>query len=590
MFGKILRGILLVILGMILGIGCVAGAAVVAYKSMTVGQVADLIQLEDDVVGAELRDKTIEEAIKFAGDLGSKNVGELEELFPVIETKLNELLDYQIGENGKLSDLLTVDQEKLKQVSLSSLGANFNEIFQITASLSSLSEILAFELPAMPMFDPDNENGIALLPITEAMTELSARLDFNTMTLGDLQDEFGVQLFADAEEEATLVDKILDRTWAINDISENIAGKIDGLKLSDLDIVIENDLFGEIVGTGDDELTIGQLKTDVTERMDGITLSELFDVTGTPLASMGDMTFGELKESGAVTDAINGIVLTDILGEQEKGSVLYAICHRDGSAVTVGELSDRVNELTIDELIEIGDDGVLAVFKGLKLSDLGDEAVVRGAIDGLELNKIITPAEGDTLMKALLTDEEGKPVTVSGISERVNEVKLEDLLGPAEPDNQILAALYRKNTTLKNIQTVIAELTITEVFADVAVFAEKDGTHPYYDTYTLDASTGAYTNTKAQGTTGYCLTESASVWLFLLYDYDAGTDTFTPAQDITLMRINDRVNGASAAFRNVPIEALWEVGLIGGGQPDEAIRYKTIAEVIAVIGAIPFAA
>ena len=30
--------------------------------------------------------------------------------------------------------------------------------------------------------------------------------------------------------------------------------------------------------------------------------------------------------------------------------------------------------------------------------------------------------------------------------------------------------------------------------------------------------------------------------------------------------------------------------MIGGGQPDEAIRYKTIAEVIAVIGAIPFAA
>ncbi len=588
MFGKILRGMLLVLLGIVLGIGCVAGVGIVAYKTLTVGQIADLVRLEEDVVGEDLRDKTIEEAILFAGDLGSKNVGELEQLFPVIETKLDELLEYQIGENGSLSDLVTVDRERLKQSSLSTLGADFNDIFQITASLSSLSKILEFELPNMPLFDPNNVNGIAQLPLNEAITELSERLDFDTMTLGDLQDEFGVKLFAAAGESLTLVDKILERTWAINGISGKLSDKIDSLKLSDLDIVIENDLFNEIVGTGDDELTIGQLQTDVTERIDQLTLSELFDVTGTPLASMGDMTFGELKESGALTDAVNNICLVDILGEQEEGTILYAICYRDGVKVTVGELSARIDELTIDELIQIEDDGVLAVFKGLKISDLGDETTVRGAIDGLKLNKIITTAEDDRLMNALLYDADGKPVTVGGISERVNEVKLEDLLGSDAADNHILAALYRKNTTLKNIRTVISELTITEVFPDVKVFTEKNGMFENYDTYTLNAETGAYTNTKTSGTTNYCLADGASVWLFILYDYNASTHTFTPASDITLMNINARVNGATDAFKAVPIEALWEAGLIGGGQPNEGIRHKTLEELISLIGTLPF--
>ena len=45
MFGKILKGILLVILGMVLGIAGVAGAGVIAYKSVTVGQIADIARL-----------------------------------------------------------------------------------------------------------------------------------------------------------------------------------------------------------------------------------------------------------------------------------------------------------------------------------------------------------------------------------------------------------------------------------------------------------------------------------------------------------------------------------------------------------------
>lgn len=82
MFGKILKGILLVILGMVLGIAGVAGAGVIAYKSVTVGQIADIARLGEDVVGEELRGKTVEEAIAFVGSLSNQSVGEIEALSP----------------------------------------------------------------------------------------------------------------------------------------------------------------------------------------------------------------------------------------------------------------------------------------------------------------------------------------------------------------------------------------------------------------------------------------------------------------------------------------------------------------------------
>lgn len=680
MFGKILKGILLVILGMVLGIAGVAGAGVIAYKSVTVGQIADIARLGEDVVGEELRGKTVEEAIAFVGSLSNQSVGEIEALFPIIETKIDELENYQIG-SGKLSDLLTIDHEKLKAASLSDLGANFNEIFQITASLASLSTILEFSLPEMPLFDADSADSIANLPITEAMTELSARLNFNEMTLGDLQDDFGIKLFADASGEETLVDKILERDWAINDIAQSLTDKVDTLKLSDLDIHIDNDLFVKIIGEGEDELSIGEIQTEITARIDAIALGdivtdientplksmaeltvgelrdgstisqeiknialadvlepapdsvlykicyytengeqkettvggltdrvdslkigELIDVGDTPLKSMADMTIGELGEPNAVQNMIDDIALEDILGGSQNNKILTALFTMpDGGKTTVSQIGERLDTLVLGDMVEIPEGSFLVSFADLTVSDLGDSAKIQSTVDGVTLESVLGKdlTEGSILYAICYRTENGEkvPVTVGELGSRVEEVELKEILGEElAAQNPIIAALYEKGANLKNIGDVLSALTLTDVFADeITVFVEKEaGTYSSHDTYVRDAE-GNYTKKEnpSAGETVYRLSGQSNIWLFLLYDYDKETQTYRSAESVPLVKVNERVEAAAAMFNNVPLESLWEIGLLGtvdpdgANQPDEKIRDLTISELVTLVGKIP---
>ena len=602
MFGKILKGILLVILGMVLGIAGVAGAGVIAYKSVTVGQIADIARLGEDVVGEELRGKTVEEAIAFVGSLSNQSVGEIEALFPIIETKIDELENYQIG-SGKLSDLLTIDHDKLKAASLSDLGANFNEIFQITASLASLSTILEFSLPEMPLFDADSADSIANLPITEAMTELSARLNFNEMTLGDLQDDFGIRLFADASGEETLVDKILERDWAINDIAQSLTDKVDTLKLSDLDIHIDNDLFVKIIGEGEDELSIGEIQTEITARIDAIALGDIVtDIENTPLKSMADMTIGELGEPNAVQNMIDDIALEDILGGSQNNKILTALFTMpDGGKTTVSQIGERLDTLVLGDMVEIPEGSFLVSFADLTVGDLGDSAKIQSTVDGVTLESVLGKdlTEGSILYAICYRTENGEkvPVTVGELGSRVEEVKLKEILGEElAAQNPIIAALYEKGANLKNIGDVLSALTLTDVFADeITVFVEKEaGTYSLHDTYVRDAE-GNYTKKEnpSAGETVYRLSGQSNIWLFLLYDYDKETQTYRSAESVPLVKVNERVEAAAAMFNNVPLESLWEIGLLGtvdpagANQPDEKIRDLTISELVTLVGKIP---
>lgn len=602
MFGKILKGILLVILGMVLGIAGVAGAGVIAYKSVTVGQIADIARLGEDVVGEELRGKTVEEAIAFVGSLSNQSVGEIEALFPIIETKIDELENYQIG-SGKLSDLLTIDHDKLKAASLSDLGANFNEIFQITASLASLSTILEFSLPEMPLFDADSADSIANLPITEAMTELSARLNFNEMTLGDLQDDFGIRLFADASGEETLVDKILERDWAINDIAQSLTDKVDTLKLSDLDIHIDNDLFVKIIGEGEDELSIGEIQTEITARIDAIALGDIVtDIENTPLKSMAELTVGELRDGSTISQEIKNIALEDILGGSQNNKILTALFTMpDGGKTTVSQIGERLDTLVLGDMVEIPEGSFLVSFADLTVGDLGDSAKIQSTVDGVTLESVLGKdlTEGSILYAICYRTENGEkvPVTVGELGSRVEEVKLKEILGEElAAQNPIIAALYEKGANLKNIGDVLSALTLTDVFADeITVFVEKEaGTYSLHDTYVRDAE-GNYTKKEnpSAGETVYRLSGQSNIWLFLLYDYDKETQTYRSAESVPLVKVNERVEAAAAMFNNVPLESLWEIGLLGtvdpagANQPDEKIRDLTISELVTLVGKIP---
>ena len=85
----------------------------------------------------------------------------------------------------------------------------------------------------------------------------------------------------------------------------------------------------------------------------------------------------------------------------------------------------------------------------------------------------------------------------------------------------------------------------------------------------------------------------SNIWLFLLYDYDKETQTYRSAESVPLVKVNERVEAAAAMFNNVPLESLWEIGLLGtvdpagANQPDKKIRDLTISELVTLVGKIP---
>ena len=143
---------------------------------------------------------------------------------------------------------------------------------------------------------------------------------------------------------------------------------------------------------------------------------------------------------------------------------------------------------------------------------------------------------------------------------------------------------------------MLSALTLTDVFADeITVFVEKEaGTYSLHDTYVRDAE-GNYTKKEnpSAGETVYRLSGQSNIWLFLLYDYDKETQTYRSAESVPLVKVNERVEAAAAMFNNVPLESLWEIGLLGtvdpagANQPDEKIRDLTISELVTLVGKIP---
>lgn len=252
-------------------------------------------------------------------------------------------------------------------------------------------------------------------------------------------------------------------------------------------------------------------------------------------------------------------------------------------------------------MVEIPEGSFLVSFADLTVSDLGDSAKIQSTVDGVTLESVLGKdlTEGSILYAICYRTENGEkvPVTVGELGSRVEEVELKEILGEElAAQNPIIAALYEKGANLKNIGNVLSALTLTDVFADeITVFVEKAaGTYSLHDTYVRDAE-GNYTKKEnpSAGETVYRLSGQSNIWLFLLYDYDKETQTYRSAESVPLVKVNERVEAAAAMFNNVPLESLWEIGLLGtvdpdgANQPDEKIRDLTISELVTLVGKIP---
>ena len=290
MLGKIFKYILVILLGMILGAGAVVGAGYLLVTKTKVGTITEKVPSLNEYLGESLNDYTLIEAVQKLS-APDTTIGQYTEYLPFLDGLLKNL-----AEDESIKQYVTIDIDKLKTFTFSQVGANFMSAVSVTASLNSISDTLGFTLPDLPLFTTKenyvkitDENfavgnlyykdkteniyyiaeeggyanayaegvlvdaakgkdlyfksaGLMEIPVTDAVGSLSSTLsDIDSMTIDDLNDDFGIDLIGSDP----LVAKIVHGDDTLNSIADNMMSRVDGLTLEGDLAPDELPLFGE---------------------------------------------------------------------------------------------------------------------------------------------------------------------------------------------------------------------------------------------------------------------------------------------------------------------------------------------------------
>lgn len=214
-------------------------------------------------------------------------------------------------------------------------------------------------------------------------------------------------------------------------------------------------------------------------------------------------------------------------------------------------------------------DALGSIEQKVKTVSIGDLGISFSGIAGKLLN------ETDTIQSL----SEGDVFT-----DRIDNLMLEDIMGDdygsaQNPRNLVIDALIEKNATVGELNSIVADLVLTDIYETPDIFVE--GTHADYLQYTYDAQTGTYTEVASGGT--HMLSKEAHAWFFLLYEKTevSGTVVYEPI-DIKVIDFGAAINDTiSHRFETATIEELFEVGLIAE-KPNAYIKDMTISQIIAL--------
>ncbi len=652
---KILLGILIFFLGMIFGLVALFGTGYLLIAKTKLGSITGLFMGGDknEIISEELEDYSILQAIKFLTD-GEKTIGEYEDLLPVLSNLLDSTLN-----NEEISKFVAFDREKIDGLTLSTLGSGISEAISVVATLNSLKETFSFELPNLPLINSkesyvkitdeqfniinnyyknsgrkaeiycldgetyvtayDGETlkteaqgkdlyyhtvGILDLPINDAITTLSKSLDVSTLTIGELEANFGIKLLTDNEGNASVFANLFTAEDKVNDISTLLSDRIDACTLTDFGMTVEEDgildkILTKKVGEGAGEhLTVGELTDSeiLDGQIDGLLISDL-GVSLTGLASKvikPEDTVAVIKTPNTLNERIDALTIEDlgiamtgvvekILQPTDSLSVLKAMDENDP---TKSVLEVRINNLQLNEVITItaGDNELLDSLSTTKIKDLTSR------IDNLTVKDVFGENPSSKAIKDLMYVHDkttgiatSELTKVDNISDEIPYIMLESVITVDKDTNSIIKALVEKGTNISNLSEKANELSLLDAFPDIQVFGEV--TTSTYKTdkrvYVRSGEEGSYVYTQIEhsemvaGTTYYQIGEvydeagkqkNHGIWLIIDFDreYEDPDDKTSPIiykqKDVKLEEIVEEVEDNE--FGSITMTELYEMGYL----------------------------
>lgn len=654
MLGKIFKYILVILLGMILGAGAVVGAGYLLVTKTKVGTITEKVPSLNEYLGESLNDYTLIEAVQKLS-APDTTIGQYTEYLPFLDGLLKNL-----AEDESIKQYVTIDIDKLKTFTFSQVGANFMSAVSVTASLNSISDTLGFTLPDLPLFTTKenyvkitDENfavgnlyykdkteniyyiaeeggyanayaegvlvdaakekdlyfksaGLMEIPVTDAVGSLSSTLsDIDSMTIDDLNDDFGIDLIGSDP----LVAKIVHGDDTLNSIADNMMSRVDGLTLEgDLGVNLAGSPLEALVG---ENCTVGELKNmDFDEEIKTLTLADLqIDLGENTLAGKildKNTTIAQIQDGSYIDGQINKLTVADLgLNITDNGLMSKIISPSD----TVEELKNMDYEAAINALA-ISDLG-LKIEEGSLTSKIIPVGTTVGELQNIDFDKKVQEL---TLGDVIKTDGADTPAILKALSDtkigelsgKVNTLELKDIVVlPEGQSNPLLDALFAKGATIGNIGEKMNQLTVSDLYeikGFIDVFDIKDEDKELYKNFryftrTGDEQTGyVYTECAAPADLTavaagqyYQVDKEAGVWLLLMFEKSgaAGSQVYRESDDVTVVSLADSLQkNVTENIKNCTLQELFEIGFLGNA-PSENVKGMTLSQIVEIAEKIP---
>lgn len=349
-FAGFLSGIIVGVL--IVAVALVGGGYLLLKQEGTMGKVEDAV---GDTIGMDLTEE--QEAMSLLDYVGS-----LADVFKGLSDKPIKDIEGIVGMtkiSQTISDAIGIEREIIAESSISKLGATLTD----NLTLTIMSDKFELELPDLPLFQDEE---FLAKPVNKAFGDL----DQNTL------DSF-IEVVYEGEgtEEKPESSKLLQNLGkkTLKEVSE------------DMDGIIQETAIGDVIEiTEESARVLLYLREVKLNALDGeikrMTIFDCIDMeeeTAHPvLWAIHDLTLDQMGATNPDTgksylqEKIDGVMLGDIVTVDEENSAPILVALKD---TTIGGLSDAIDDLSISDVFEDSDVGVLALIGAdTKVQEVGD--------------------------------------------------------------------------------------------------------------------------------------------------------------------------------------------------------------------------
>ena len=348
-FAGFLSGIIVGVL--IVAVALVGGGYLLLKQEGTMGKVEEAV---GDKIGMDLTEE--QEAMSLLDYVGS-----LADVFKGLSDKPIKDIEGIVGMtkiSQTISDAIGIEREIIAESSISKLGATLTD----NLTLTTMSNKFELELPDLPLFQDEE---FLAKPVNKAFGDL----DQNTL------DSF-IEVVYEGEgtEEKPESSKLLQKLGVktLKEVSE------------DMDGIIQETAIGDVIEITEESarvlLYLKEVKLkDLDAEIKGMNIRNCIDMeegTAHPvLWAIRELTLDQMGATNPDTgksylqEKIDGVMLGAIVTVDENSApILKAL-----QSTTIGGLSDAIDDLSISDVFEDSDVGVLALIgAGTKVQEVGD--------------------------------------------------------------------------------------------------------------------------------------------------------------------------------------------------------------------------